>query len=93
MAAADAEEEKGLPQTSARRSKKKRVSTGANYDGKGQKATAGVGAMPGDLMSLGRLLSVSDSSGNLLDGIFGFKETSKNGMKPDGRCAYPRGGE
>lgn len=74
MAAADAEDEKPTAQTGAHRGKKKRVSTGGNALGKGSKTTAGVGAMPGDLRSLGRMLSVSDSIGNPLDGLFGKKK-------------------
>lgn len=62
--------EKDKPLTSSRRGNKKRVSTSGNLHGKDQKTKVGVGAMPEDLMSLGRLLSVSDSSGNLLDAIF-----------------------
>lgn len=73
--------EEETPQNSARQSRKKRVSTGSaggmkqsssqsSLQSKGQTSTAG-GVMPGDLRSLGRLLSASDSSGSLLDGFFG----------------------
>eukprot|EP00746_Dinoflagellata_sp_MGD_P143983 gnl/MRDRNA2_/MRDRNA2_76750_c0_seq1.p1 gnl/MRDRNA2_/MRDRNA2_76750_c0~~gnl/MRDRNA2_/MRDRNA2_76750_c0_seq1.p1 ORF type:complete len:506 (-),score=127.80 gnl/MRDRNA2_/MRDRNA2_76750_c0_seq1:22-1539(-) len=63
MAAADAEEE---TEAAARRSKKKRDRAGRN--------SHGAGAMPGDLKTLGRMLSF-DSTGNLLDGIFSMKSS------------------
>lgn len=70
MAAADMEEEK----EASRRSKKKRDRASLPSTGASRHSHGGGSAMPGDLKALGRMLSF-DSTGNLLDGIFGIKSS------------------